>query len=382
MFDVETGYVFDDEKHTLSISQTISLYKTYGDAWSYTITAKTVFAIDDTFNRLVDLYQIPAQADIQTTLDNCIPLEISNTQTASIPLAQNSGHSLYFPARFEKGMYLIEHDIRGASMFFYNTDGTKVESINDYTMLDGLYLIKIYFGETYSIPQTISVTFKKANIQTYPNYDNPIVVGNDGKITGNIECWGDEVVYTFNAEKNGLYKLVNQNTDLPISMVFISKDNDEHGIAPDQNEKLIRLEEGEYQLVIGTNLKNSDTFDFELTITYSDVQTKDYTLTNEDRILTIVRFTDLTGQDNSIVATLTIDEDGTYNIITTTPNPNVDFKGYVLVYDENGKWISSNYGTGYFNLTKGTYVVTYSSTPIWFEGYTTLDITSRCEKIA
>lgn len=205
--------------------------------------------------------------------------------------------------------------------------------------------------------------------------------GTDGKIAGNVECWGDEVVFTFNASASGLYKLANQNTDLPISMTFIGKDNDKHAYHPATNESYLRLDEGEYQIIIGTNLKTSDAFDFDLTLTYSDVQVKDYTLTTEDQSITIVRFQDMTGHDSDISATLTIEEDGTYNIITTSPTPDISFDGYVSVYDENDNWISSNYGTGYFNLTKGTYTVKNSSTPIWFEYITVLDITARYEKI-
>lgn len=372
LFDVENAYTFDASGKKLQVTQKFSLCSRQMETKSYVISSTTTYEIVEKHVRLVDEYPISAQDSAQQALDNFVPLEVDGTAEFTVPLSKSNKTEQWFTMNVQRGLYTISSNV-GRAVQLFQVDGTTRVDTREYNELDGLYLACMKFSDR---PDEVVVQVTKAAVETYPNYDNPTVVGSDGKMQGAVECYGDAVVFEFVVEDEGLYELSCNENDNIVEMSFVLGEK-ESCVYPHSHKTLLKLAKGEYVVTISTNNKNSAAFDFDLTLVKSAVQETNYVLTETAQEITLLQFQAVCcdGMGGS-KATFTVAEGGKYRIVTT---PQKEMDGYVLLYDGNGEYVSRVYGTDYYTLTDGTYTVEYSSNV--FEGGLQKTITSWYEKV-
>lgn len=374
LFDMETAYNFDTSGKKLVITQKILLWHRQGETQSYEICATNTYVIKDSHVRLADEYPLTAQQTPQLALQNLLPQQVDSSKTFTVALSTNGAKQQWFTANFQRGMYKVSSDTNNVNFQLYKQDGETRVDVNEYNELDGLYLVCVGISSA-AVPSQAEMKVEKSPMQTFPNYQNPIVVGADGKLQGTVECWGDAVVFSFSATQDGLYQLDGNKNGNDLSVEF-SLGEDESYVYPQTDAKLLKLQKGEYQIVVSTNNKNSSSFHFDLTLEYSAVQLQNYTLTNTAQQITIVKYQAVCCYaPDGVTATFTVATDGTYKIVV---NPSEVMDGYVLLFDADGKYISKNYGTQEYTLAAGTYTVQYSASQL----SESLVVTTWWEKVA
>lgn len=376
-FDVATAYTFDDSGTKLAVEQKISLYRSLGETEKYEITATTTYEIEQQYLRLVDEYPTAAQDTAQQALDNFVPLEVNGTSEFTVPLSGSGETEQWFVMNFQHGLYAVTSTKYAVRL--YQTDGTTRVDTHECNELNGLYLARMefHYGDR---PNQVAVQVTKADVETYPNYDNPTVVGADGKMQGTVECWGDAVVFQFKATE-GLYTLSGNKEQNNLQLSFSLGEN-ESWVNPMGGDKLLKLATGTYTVVVSTNNRNSESFDFDLTLARSAVQEQSYTLTDTAREITVLRYQSVCagGLNGGAVATFTVTEDGDYQIVTTPENY---MDGYVLLYDAAGEYVSKKYyGSDVYALKAGTYTVEYSLDGLDDNSLQQFVVTSHYEKVS
>lgn len=376
LFDVENAYTFDASGKKLQVTQKFSLCSRQTTTKSYVISSTTTYEIVEKHVRLVDEYPLSAQDSAQQALDNFVPLEVDGTSEFTVSLSKSNKTEQWFTMNFQHDLYTISSNV-GRAVQLFQVDGTTRVDEHEYNELDGLYLACMKFSDR-DRPDEVVVQVAKAAVETYPNYDNPIEVGADGKMQGTVECYGDAVVFEFDVEDEGLYVL-NGNTErnnLQLSFILGEK---ESWVYPMGWNKLLKLATGTYTIVASTNNRNSEAFAFDLTLEKSSVQETNYVLTDTAQEITVLRYQavccDGTG---GAKATFTVVEGGKYRIVTT---PQDELDGYVLLYDSDGEYVSRVYDTDYYTLTAGTYTVEYSLDGLDDNSLQQFVITSYYEKV-
>ncbi len=345
LFNVEASYTFDDNK--LTVCYSVDLFQTFDKVKTYNLKITRTYVVDDTFERLIDKYPVKPQRDAQTALEFFNPIDVADSRivTVEYPTYDPS----WIAVDFERGMYIVSGE--ECTVGIFHTDGETYANTSPKkpTLLEGLYLLRIKTDYGYE-EDTVRLCIEKKNWQTLPDYDNPTMMNSDGKISGTVEGYGDEEIYTFVAIEDGCYSVKGSPDNLEVT--FISSDGMERYLYVKNDERIIQLVKGEYTVIVGTNWVMAEKFNYELKIEKSEHQPDNSAcITDSDTELFIFNYRTLNGNTELFYATFTVSEGGTYRFVFSDE---INFNTSMVFDEEDNHYYSDADG---YVLDAGTYTV-------------------------